>query len=148
MLTVTVNSDPLKYTLTKLSARLANLKPVMAAVGQELESRVSGRFETETDPNGQPWAVWAPATRATYPADGNRRILDRYGDMLASLNHKADTDSVRVGFGNPVATYHEWGTKRMPRRGLLMGDIEEGTLAADDEVAVLAIVDDFLSDLI
>ena len=116
----------------------------MEAIGAELEARVSGRFETESDPRGHPWAPWAPSTVEDYPKDGNRRILDRYGDMLSSLSHQADADSVRVGFGDPVAAYHEWGTVHMPRRGLLMDDPDAGTLAPDDETAVLEILQTFI----
>ena len=145
MLTVTVESKPVTDLLSKLMRRLDDLKPAMASIGQELESRVSARFETETDPKGQPWAPWAASTAATYPIDGNRRILDRYGDMLSSLNHAATSDSVRIGFGSPIATFHEWGTERMPRRGLLTDDPDAGTLAAEDETAVLQVLNTFLT---
>ncbi|WP_303837479.1 hypothetical protein [Acidovorax soli] len=57
-----------------------------------------------------------------YSEDGNRRLLNRYGDILTSLNHQADTTSARVGFGQPYAAFHEWGTKHMPRRRLLFAD--------------------------
>ena len=109
-----------------------------------LESRVSGRFETRTDPGGQPWAPWLPSTQESYPENGNRRLLDRYGDMLASLNHQADARSVSVGFGSQVAAYHEWGTKHMVRRGMLLDDPDAGKLGADDEAMVLEILADWL----
>lgn len=144
MLTVTVNSAPVTEVLSKLLAKLGNLKPAMAGIGQEFENRVSARFETETDPLGHHWAAWAPTTVASYPKDGNRRILDRYGDMLTSRNHRADSDSVRIGFGSPEATFHEWGTKHMPRRGLLTTDPDAGTISPSDEQAVLAILNTFL----
>lgn len=146
MLTVDIDSKPLTEVLSKLLKRLDDLSPAMASIGQELESRVSGRFETETDPLGHPWAPWAPSTTASYPSDGNWRILDRYGDMLASLNHRPTANSVRVGFGSPEATYHEWGTDIMPRRGMLTADPEAGTLAPDDEAAVIEILSTFLAD--
>ncbi|QPF74230.1 virion morphogenesis protein [Roseateles sp. DAIF2] len=144
MLTITVDSGSVAAVLSKLRRRLDDLTPAMASIGQELESRVSGRFETETDPFGQPWEPWAQSTIESYPADGNYRILDRYGDMLSSLNYRATAASVRVGFGQPYAAFHEWGTEYMPRRGLLMGDPDDGTLAPDDETAVLDILSTFL----
>ena len=116
----------------------------MAAIGGMLEARISGRFETESDPTGVAWMPWAESTRASYPEDGNARILDRYGDMLSSLNWQADASSVRVGFGQPYAVYHEWGTKRMPRRGLLFENPDAGALAPDDEKAVLDLLMDWL----
>lgn len=144
MLTVTVNNAGLAELLGGLQRRMDNLQPAMEAIGTTLESRVSGRFETETDPLGHPWAPWAPSTVENYPEDGNRRILDRYGDMLASLSSRAEPTKVAVGFGQPYAAYAEWGTRYMPRRGLLMDDPDAGTLAPADEAAVLEILQTFL----
>jgi phage virion morphogenesis protein len=146
MLTISVQNQQVRDILARLAARMDDLSPAMAAIGQEIESRVSARFETETDPNGQPWAPWAQSTRDSYPENGNRRILDRYSVMLGSLNHQATADTARIGFGQPYAAYHEWGTKHMPRRGLLMDDPDAGTLSADDTAAVLDIINLFLSD--
>ena len=134
------SSDTVRAHLDGLRQRMGDLSEVMASIGMELESRVSGRFESRTDPNGDAWEAWAPSTKAQYPADGNKRLLDRYGDMLASLSHFADATSATVGFGNPVATYHEWGTEHMPRRGMLFADPDAGTLGKEDEAAVLDIL--------
>lgn len=155
-LSVQVSSPQLEAALTRLVRGVRNLKPVMEAVGQELESRVSARFETETDPAGQAWAAWSPATAESYPTDGaHGRILDRYGDMLRSLSHAADDAGVRVGFGSVAGTakdvyavYHEFGTQFMPRRGLLTADPSAGTLGDADERAVLEILEDHLQGLI
>lgn len=150
-MTITVDDSAFRQYLAQLGERLDNLQPVMASIGQELEGRISARFETETDPAGRPWAPWAESTRKNYPRTGSKsaahmggaahgRILDRYGDMLGSLNWQADATSVRVGFGQPYAAYHEWGTTRMPRRGLLVANPDTGQLASDDEHAVLDIL--------
>ncbi|GKS96992.1 phage virion morphogenesis protein [Acidovorax sp. SUPP2825] len=147
MLDVSTDDRAFAQDLRTIYNRLGNLRPVMESIGMELEGRVSGRFETRTDPNGKGWAAWSPFTQATYPKDGNRRLLDRYGDMLGSLTHKADAGSVRVGFGQPYATFHEFGTKHMPRRGLLFADPEAGTLGQEDEAAVLDVLSAWLNDL-
>jgi phage virion morphogenesis protein len=146
-LSVEVSSQALQDYLAQLRQGMANMRPVMDSIGMELESRISARFETETDPNGQPWEGWAPWTRENYPEDGNSRLLDRYGDMLASLTHSAAATSARVGFGDPKAAFHEWGTWKMPRRGMLFSDPETGELGAEDEAAVLDIVGVWLNDL-
>jgi len=145
MLTIAVDDRAFRSYLAELQGRLSDLTPVMQSIGQELETRISARFETETDPNGAAWLPWAESTRKTYPEDGNHRILDRYGDMLGSLNWQADAASVRVGFGQPYATYHEWGTKHMPRRGLLFADPDAGTLAAGDERMVIDLLQEWLA---
>ena len=61
--------------------------------------------------------------------------------MLASLGHQADHSSVTYGFAQPYAAYHEFGTTRMPRRGLLTENPEAGTLSADDQRAVLETIE-------
>lgn len=145
--TGSVQSAAVLDVLRRLQRGMNDLKPVMDSIGQELESRISGRFETETDPLGQSWEPWAPWTRENYPDDGNGRILDRYGDMLSSLTHAADSDSVRVGFGDPKATFHEWGTWKMPRRGILFADPDEGELGPEDEAAILDILGVWIDEL-
>lgn len=148
MLTITVDDSAFRSYLAELADRLGDLTPVMESIGQRLETRISARFETESDPAGVPWAPWSPAYAANYPKDGNRRILDRYGSkvasLLGSLSWEADSSSVRVGFGQDYSTFHEFGTKRMPRRGLLFEDPEAGTLAPDDEQAVLDLLLEWL----
>lgn len=151
MLTVTVTSKPVDDLLTKLLGQMGDLTPAMQGIGQELNSRISGRFETRSDPMGKAWAPWAESTRENYPKDGRGLLLERYGDMLKSLNFQADSSSVRVGFGavaskagDVYAAYHEWGTVKMPRRGLLFADPDAGTLAPDDEAAVTDILGVFL----
>ena len=153
-LSVEVNSAALDRVLDKLVRGMKNLYPVMDSIGQKLESQISGRFETQSDPQGQQWAPWAESTRENYPADGHGRILDRYGEMLRSLSQRPDSTSVRVGFGavaskagDVYAVYHEWGTWKMPRRGLLFDDPDQGTLGKGDEAAVLDILDVWVSEL-
>lgn len=148
MLTITADDKAFRDSLAQLYRGMGNLTPVMQSIGMELESRISGRFESRTDPSGNAWAPWAQSTVDSYPDGGNRRLLDRYGDMLASLSHQADATSVRVGFGQPYAAFHEWGTEHMPRRGLLFADPDAGTLAEGDEAAVLDILGVWLDDLI
>ena len=146
MLVIKLDDSAFRADLAALYRRLGDLTPVMQSIGMEMESRISGRFETRTDPSGKSWAPWADSTLESYPEDGNRQLLDRYGDMLLSLNHKADATSVRIGFGKPYAAFHEWGTKHMPRRGLVFADPDAGTLAKGDEEAVLDIIGLYLQE--
>lgn len=144
-LTVTVDSLALKEVLDRLYAVNNDLSPVMSAIGMEMENRVRGRFETQRDPLGVAWEPWKPATVKTYPKGGSGRILDRFGDMLAGSSHESDSTSATIGFDRHYATFHEFGTKTMVRRGLLFADPEAGTLAPDDEQAVINIIMDALN---
>ena len=153
MLTIDIYHQQFTEAFSALRANLADLQPVLHDVGVGLEGRVSARFETRTDPLGHAWHPWAQSTIESYPfpgtreaarmgKPGNERLLDRYGDMLVSLNSQADASnsSVRVGFGVEYATYHEWGTKHMERRGMLTANPETGELAPDDVAMVMDIL--------
>lgn len=148
MISVQIDDSPFRDQVRLLSYRMRDLTPVLEGVGAALESNVRNRFESRTDPDGMPWAPWAQSTRDSYPEGGNRRLLDRLGDMLNGVSYQLEGDaSVRVGFDKEYATYHEWGTEHMPRRGLLMSDPDQGTLSEDDTATVLAVLNDFINDL-
>lgn len=155
MLTITLEDSALKNYLGRLQDKLGNLTPVMARIGATLETRVSNRFETRTDPNGSAWRPWAKATVKSYPKrgsaaaakagkSGHGRLLDRYGDMLEGLSYQASATSVSIGFDKPYATYHEWGTRRMPRRGLLTANPATAQLGSEDRQSILDIVQSHL----
>lgn len=152
---IEIDSRSVMDALNDLMRRGQDMRPVMDAIGQRMEKRVSGRFESKTDPSGHPWAPWKPSTVKSYPKGGNRTLLDRSGDMLGSLNHHADKTSVTVGYGavsgsGPDAySYpgaHEFGTENMARRGTLLSDPESGTLGAEDEADILALVRSYFAD--
>lgn len=157
MLTAHVDDAAFQAYFQQLRKRLGNLEPVMDAIGHTVETRVRERFETRTDPDGKAWAPWAESTLASYPfpgtpaaaieGPGNGRLLDRYGTMLDLLSHDTTSNSVRIGFAHEYATYHEFGTERMPRRGLLYSDPETGELGNDDEEAVLNVLSEWINDL-
>lgn len=140
MIEIQVTSQSVMDALNRLIQRGQDMHPVMDAIGQRMEERVSNRFESKTDPSGHPWAPWKPSTVKSYPKNGNRSLLDRYGDMLNSLSHQADATSVRIGFGQPYAAYHELGTSKMQRRGMLTADPQTGELGQEDERDILELV--------
>jgi phage virion morphogenesis protein len=155
MIAITVQDQAIQAYLAQLARRMGNLQPVMRSIATEMETRVSARFETQSDPNGQPWKAWKPATLAAYPKSGHNRLLDRYGDMLNSLNSMATADTARIGFGavgsvagDVYAVYHEFGTKHMERRGLLFGDPEAGTLGAGDAQAMDTLLSGWLNSIV
>ena len=148
-LIISIDDGKVAAALAKLQASLDDLHPVMDAIGQELESRVARRFDTQTDPLGRPWEEWADSTVKSYPKGGNGRILDRFSDMLGSLNHQADAKVVRVGFGEPYAVYHEFESPKtnLPRRGLLTADPDSGTLSEQDLEAIFGLLAEFLTEI-
>ncbi len=146
MITVDVQDADVVQALQELQRRLHDMTPAMQDIGQGLESAVSMRFATQTDPNGRVWDTLRPSTiaaKAKAGKAGNKLVFT--GDMLAGLSWQASADSARVGFNVPYAAYHEWGTRKMVRRGLLMGNPDQGALGADDVELVLDIIADYLN---
>jgi len=149
MIHIDYNSQPIQDALNELLSRMGDMTPVMEKVGAKLEARVRERFETETDPMGLSWHPWAdsydPAKGGNRPTNGQSTILDLYGHMLKDVHWQADATSVIVGFPQEYAAYHEYGTTKMPRRGMLFADPVARTLAPDDEESILDILNDYLS---
>ena len=155
MITIEANTPTVLQALRELEQRMTDMTPVMREIGQRLESRVRARFETETDPLGHPWAPWAPsydpAQGGSRPSNANgTTILDLYGHMLGGLSWSADSQSVTIGFAagdedNQYPAYHEFGTRKMPRRGMLFANPDTGQLSPDDEAEILDVIQDFLS---
>ena len=146
LLSVTVSNTAVVDQLSALSQRMGNLSPVMRDIGTGLEREIRKRFASQTDPNGAAWHPLAASTKLNRARTGARGgILEHYGTMLESLGWQASDKSVQVGFTQPYAVYHEFGTSKMPRRGMLFGDPTTGELGATDEALVLDLISDYLS---
>lgn len=147
---IEVQNETVTRALADLAGRLTDMSAPMRAIAAILEENVRRRFATETDPEGKRWAPHAPATVQSYPKQGNRRLLDRYGDMLRSLNSQSDATSATIGFSavtskhngqrTAYAVYHEFGTKKMPARKMLFADPKTGQIAPADETEILKIL--------
>jgi phage virion morphogenesis protein len=136
---IEVNSNAVEQALRRLQAAVGDLRPAMTDIAATLWERVGERFETRSDPWGMAWEDKANGAPAT--------LIDS-GHMLDSLTRRADSRRAMVGFGQPYAAYHEFGTEKMHRRGLLFADPEKGELAPDDEKAILDAVLDHLQKAI
>ena len=161
MLTIHKDRDDITPALRGLLGKLSDFSEPMEGIGSAIKGRISARFETQTDPNGQAWHPWAKSTDKYYPRPGskyakgrdgagNGRLLDRYGHMLGNLNYQPGLTEVVVGFAHDYATHHEFGTKKngnthIPRRGLIFANPQSETLSADDEQAVIDIINDWLA---
>lgn len=154
-LTITLQDSIIQTYLQQLQAKMGDLNPVMDSIGYALEQSVRRRFETRTDPSGEKWAAWKKSTDESYPRKGSKaakgksgpgmgRILERYGSMLNGLSYTFNANSATIGFDQPYATYHEWGTKKMDRRGLLTATPQTGTLGSADQQTVLEIVANYM----
>ncbi len=133
--------------LRTLVGRLRNRTALHQELADGLLARVDQRFETSQDPTGVAWAAWKPATVKARARKGllpGRLLVAHTPGLRTSLSSEADAESGRVGFGLPHAVYHEYGTRRMARRGLLTADPRTGALGDRDAALLLQVVRDYL----
>lgn len=128
---------------------LQHPEDLMGAIGARLETNVQRRFDTKRDPAGNSWASLMPSTVKSYLKlyAGNipGSLLDRTRHMRGSLTHNPGPDFVDVGFSDPKAAYHVFGTKHMVRRDPLTANPETGQLGDEDRQDVLDEIEAFLS---
>ena len=144
LLSIDVSGDTLLATLERAAAKLENPTDMMQMIGATLEANVRKRFATQTDPEGNRWAALAPATLARKKSSS---ILVELGYGKTSLSSYASGNYAEVGFGERYMGFHETGTRKMPRRGLLTADPLTGRLGAEDEQDVLEVVTSYLNGL-
>lgn len=158
---IEVQDAELIAALNRAIAKLENPKELMDSIGALIEGKVRQRFIDKVDPLGVLWASRSPNTLARYEWEKKKygtpigTLLDRTTHMLGTLTHNAGSDYAEIGFSALVdngkwqkADLHEFGTKHMPRRGMLMANPEEGTLGEQDRADVVELVDRFLLDLL
>jgi phage gpG-like protein len=154
----TTGLPELQALLARAQQHIEHPRELLEALGQTLRARIDLRLQGKRDPSGAPWAALAESTRAAYdqadtvrrgPSAGQVRqrgtLLMRSGQMARSLSVLATDDQVTVGMSRETAggrwqvpLLHEYGTERMPRRGIFFLDPDAGTLGAGDQAALLA----------
>jgi phage gpG-like protein len=125
---------------------------------QELSALTPAFYAATTGAKGQRQnpskAGWQKIRETPRSGSGGDATLQQTGHMRASLTHTAGDDFVAIGFSRAtpggkwqVALLHEWGTKSMPRRGLLTASPATGELGEADKADVLAEIERFLTGL-
>lgn len=146
------NEAELQARLARAITGLQQPRMLLDRIGSRLEANIQFRFDTKRAPDGTAWLPLAASTRAAYEVkyDGNipGSLLERTRHMRDSLTHTAYDTLVDVGFGDAIALYHEFGTRRgLPRRQLLTDDPVAGTLGAEDRQDIFDEIEDYLSAL-
>lgn len=158
--TVESNSYDIAQALRRAAQEIADTTPLMAVIGQRLESNISERFDTKTDPSGKAWEPYKAISAAIHKArtgkDITGSLLERTGNLRGGIEHHASADQVEVGLTAPYAAFHEFGTSgrgkkgggAILRRGMVFGAVSgqgQGAqvtqaLSAGDEADVIAII--------
>jgi phage gpG-like protein len=106
----TVDLAPLLAPLRRMGYTDAMLTPVVNAVRQMLASDSRENFASSSDPDAKPWR---PLKRRK-----GKPLLDR-GVLRGSVTTKAEGPRVIQGSAQPYASFHQRGTRRIPRRRFL-----------------------------
>ncbi len=151
-LLIEIDDGEVVSMLRQAIERLDHTEPLMWRIAALLENNVHLRFDQKVDPNGVAWAQIKDSTRLGLERKHGGSIpgtlLERTREMRNSLESRAGSDWAEVGFGNAIAAFHETGTRKMERRGLLAADPDLGTLGREDQVDIEREVADFLVGLL
>jgi len=106
---ITIQDDGFREALTRLLDRTANLKPVFDEIGSALLATTEQRFESESGPDGAPWAAHSTATLLRRGSNA-RKLRDR-GHLYQSLTYASGRLKAEVGTNRIYARIHQLGGK-------------------------------------
>ncbi|MGC9456852.1 MAG: phage virion morphogenesis protein [Halothiobacillaceae bacterium] len=147
MIEIDYNDRAVLDALQRLDASLDNLTPAMRDIAGVLTDATERAFQNEQDPaTGKPWDALSAATVAIRKGDAHP-ILQRSGQLAASVSADWGRDFAAVGTNKAYAAMHQFGGvtapnsmipgKRIPARPFLgIGD--------EDKAEILDIVRGYL----
>lgn len=109
------NSDLKKWT-GKITNRLRDLRAPMLAAKNHMEAKIDNQFNTETDPDGNPWEPLKPDTLARKQGGS---ILVESGKLRNSFRYDLDEKSLTISSNSPVFVAHDQGVLPQPERQIL-----------------------------
>ena len=108
MLKIRVEDGAVRGLLNKLSGRLRNMSPVMRAISGIMRQAVEENFEQQGRPK---WLDIAASTKKQRERKGYwpGKILQRRGELAASITAKYDNNTAIVGTNKVYAAIHQFG---------------------------------------
>jgi phage virion morphogenesis protein len=172
MFAVKVRDEDVKSDLGKLAAKINNMRPVMQAIGEDIQEHAKERFGTSTGPDGQRWAPNARATIEAYIASkggygkkgitkkgqtlaaNKKPLIGITGDLARQFHVRATNSEVVVGNSMVYAAIQQLGGKKSQFPNL-WGDIPArpflpvtalGDLYPEDKARVLDSINAWLME--
>jgi phage virion morphogenesis protein len=143
---VSVDDSRLNRRLAKLSARVANPREAMEAIGQYVVGLVDLSFRDEQSPWNDGWQELSKAT-LRQRRGSSAQILSDTKRLANSINYRASDDSVTVGTDDvEYAATHQFGRGGVPARPYMPIDPETGDFRGDSDTIddILDIVDSYI----
>lgn len=120
MIRIEYRTEETDQLLEELRRRMSDLRPVMEAVGQVVQSGTQQRFVDQAAPDGTPWTPLRPATlarrRRGRTTTGSIQILRDTGRLMNSISYQASSSQVSVFTNVLYASTHQLGRGRIPAR--------------------------------
>jgi len=133
------NAAEVSAAFQSLQNRLADLTPVFRDIGEAMLNSTRERFNTQTAPDGTPWAALSKKYKASKPVNKDK-ILTLYGRLRGTLTYRAGPKEVRIGSPLDYAGKHQFGDPQIHlRKRPFLG------LSVSDETELLDILNDHLS---
>jgi phage virion morphogenesis protein len=143
MIEIRINSEETDQLLAELRRRMRDLRPVMEAVGQVIQSGTQQRFIDQEDPEGNPWAPLKPSTialrRRGPMATGSIQILRDTGRLMNSISYRATSKQVAILTNVAYAGTHQFG---YPRRNIPARPFFG--YSASDQAAVVEVLNGYI----
>ena len=136
---VSMEWDDLHATLGRIAQIGLKPEPLLAAIGRPLEDSTRARFDSGRDPDGVPWASYAPLN-PLYAAVEKKgvSILVESGDLRDSIRSAVVGNTLLVGSDQPYAPVHQFGAVIQPKKERYLSFMMGGHLWHVDSVFVPA----------
>ncbi|MDR3249392.1 MAG: phage virion morphogenesis protein [Treponema sp.] len=109
--------DGLAAKLNKAKLSTQDRAVLLRSIGAEVEAQTQERFDTQTDPEGNPWKALAQKTKDYYIENGfgGGSLLVKSGGLRDSVESQVSSWSVLVGATKIYAAIHQWGGDIVPK---------------------------------
>ena len=140
--------DGLEARIRRLALGLSDTRPLLEALGAEIESQTRRRIESErTSPDGEPWPAWSEGYAAT--RHGNQELLQADGGLLDSIQSAVDGDVLEVGTPLVYGPIHQFGgTGDMPPGPAAVPAREYLGIGPGNELELDAILDEWAGQML
>lgn len=104
--------------LGELARKARNPSGGLKIVGEALLREQNRRFQTQSDPQGKPWAKLKPLT--VLLRGSSRPILRRSGNLMRSGAWQVSGLTLRIGLNTVYAAAQQFGATIKPKKGKML----------------------------